>query len=119
VFGIKNARSSAGQDKLVFSGGIGQAIARSPTSGLLNRDISFCNNTFQLSLSFYSDILGTLATRNQKSVQMIGGNGCVRAEDFDAAFKVRTMLVVGISQAGGRDCNRGDAAVLVDLDKNR
>src|SRR5271157_6533196 len=65
VFGIKNARRSAGQDELVFGGGVNQLLPLGSTVGLLDNDVAQGDHAVELAGSgrrlIIMGLSGTLA----------------------------------------------------------
>src|SRR5439155_21888219 len=90
----------------------------SAASALLNGDIPFCHNAFQLSLGLCGHILGILSAWDQESVQVVGGDRRIRTSSGYAAFEMGTVLIVGISEPGRGDGDGSRFAVFSHLNQH-
>src|SRR5580692_10287568 len=104
MFGIKNARRSAGQDKFVVRGGVNKQIAGGTPVGLGDYDLLLGNDLVEFSRS-RKRLAGT-TTGFEKCVHFLGGDGDVGAFGDDIAVEVRSALVVCVGEARGGNGNR-------------
>src|SRR5580704_12415335 len=104
MFGIKNARRSAGQDEFVVRSGVSKEIAGGAAVGLSDHDLFLGNDLVEFSGSG-KRMVGTAGF--EKCVHLLGGDGDVGFFGRDIAVEVRLAFVVGVGEASGGDGNRG------------
>ena len=105
MFGIKNARRTAGQDEFVVRRRCKPGC--SPLARRFGWVITTCSwATILSSFPAPDERLAGAAARLQKRVHLVGGDRDVCSFGHDVAFEMGLALVVGISEASGSDGNR-------------
>jgi len=106
MFGIKNARRSAGQDEFVIGGGVEQFLALGFSIGLLpDDDIAFGYHVIQLPRFGNRLICLCLMMRQQVGVHRLGGSGEVGTPGIDSTFVVNGSIGIGIGQLQRGNCD--------------